>query len=203
MTSEEVVNEAWKYRTWMMTSGGGITLSGGEPLVQSDFVLDIIRRAHSKKISVALDTSGYGNLSRTHSCLDEADLVLLDIKTALPEKHKNLTGISAEQPLATLAYLKEIKKPLWIRHVIVPGLTDGKENLAALKKLLMDIPFLERFEFLPFHKMGEGKWAQLGAPYTLTDTQPPEEGFIEEISREFARAGIPMRAVSQELLVMT
>ena len=191
MSSLELVEEAWQYRTWMNSSGGGITLSGGEPLHQPEFVLDIIRRAHKKGMTVALDTSGFGSLEKTKDCLDETDLILLDIKSPLTEAHKNLTGIRADQPRKTLEYLKSINKPLWIRHVVVPGLTDGEESLAALKKMLMEIPSLRKFEFLPFHKMGEEKWAQEGLSYTLTSTLSPEKAFMERIQKDFSNAGIP------------
>ena len=183
MTSEELVEEAWKYRTWMRSSGGGITLSGGEPLFQSEFTLDVIRRAHKKGMTVALDTSGFGKLEKIQSCLDEADLILMDVKTALAEKHQGLTGVPADQPLKTLEYLKSINKPLWIRHVVVPGLTDSEESLQALKELLLKIPSLEKFEFLPFHKMGEEKWAQEGLKYNLTETPSPENEFMNRINR--------------------
>jgi pyruvate formate lyase activating enzyme len=192
MTSEEVVEEAWKYRTWMNTSGGGITLSGGEPLFQPEFTLDIIRRAHKKKMKVAIDTSGFGNLSQTGACLEEADLILLDIKTPLTDLHKELTGIKADQPRATLEYLKKIGKPMWIRHVVVPGITDREKNLTELKNRLMNIPTLEKFEFLPFHKMGEEKWEQEGLPYSLGNTPAPENSFMDAIIKEFSDAGIPM-----------
>lgn len=192
MSSEDLVEEAWKYRTWMRSSGGGITLSGGEPLFQPEFTLDVIRRAHKKGMTVALDTSGYGRLEKTRACLDEADLILLDVKTAVREAHGDLTGIRADQPRTTLEYLKSINKPLWIRHVLVPGLTDGEESLKALKDLLLDIPSLEKFEFLPFHKMGEEKWAQEGLNYSLKDTPSPNNAFMERLIREFGEAGIPM-----------
>ena len=192
MTSEDLVSEAWKYHSWMKASGGGITLSGGEPLFQPGFVLDVIRKAHRKALHVALDTSGFGAISRIRECLDEADLIILDIKTPLPDFHRELTGVPADQPLATLAYLKEIKKPLWIRHVIVPGLTDSEKSLRALKKLLKDIPSLEKFEFLPFHKMGEEKWTEVDTDYKLGSTNAPAKEFIDRICREFADAGIPM-----------
>ncbi len=192
MTSEEVVDEAWKYRSWMQSSGGGITLSGGEPLFQAEFSLDIIRRAHQKGMSVALDTSGFGDIAHTGGCLKEADLILLDIKTALIERHRELTGIRAKQPRATLAYLKSIGKPMWVRHVVIPGYTDNRENLDALKQMLKDIPSLEKFEFLPFHKIGETKWEQEGIPYKLVDTSAPTKDFIKDIIGEFKAAGIPM-----------
>ena len=134
MSSLELVEEAWQYRTWMNSSGGGITLSGGEPLYQPEFVLDIIRRAHKKGMTVALDTSGFGCLEKTRECLDEADLILLDIKSPLPEAHKNLTGIRADQPRATLEYLKAIEKPLWIRHVVVPRPDRWRKESDGIKK---------------------------------------------------------------------
>ena len=192
MSSEELVAEAWKYRTWMNTSGGGITLSGGEPLFQPEFTLDVIRRAHKKNLSVALDTSGYGCLTRTQACLDEADLILLDIKTPLQGLHRNITGARIEQCRAALQHLKKTGKPMWIRHVLVPGLTDGNENLTALKELLMDLPSLEKFELLPFHKMGEEKWEQEGLSYKLRETAAPEPELIRSISEDFTAAGIPM-----------
>ena len=192
MTSEDLVAQAWKYRTWMTASGGGITLSGGEPLFQPDFVLDVIRRAHRKGMHVAIDTSGFGSLDRTRECLDEADLVILDVKTPLENFHRNLTGVPGDLPGATLKYLKEIGKPLWIRHVIVPGLTDNRESLEALKQLLSDIPSLEKFEFLPFHKMGEEKWAEVGVEYKLGETKAPAPEYMDRICRDFSEAGIPM-----------
>lgn len=192
MTAGELVEEAWKYRSWFKTSGGGITLSGGEPLYQPEFVLQVIRLAHEKGIKVALDTSGYGSLERNKECLDEADLILMDIKTAISDKHRPITGISSKQPQQTLGYLKSIEKPLWIRHVVVPGLTDDSENIKALKEMLLEIPSLEKFEFLPFHKMGEEKWKQEGLEYSLSETLPPSSDFIKKITEEFKTAGIPM-----------
>lgn len=192
MTSAQVVEEAWKYRTWMKTSGGGMTLSGGEPLAQRDFTLDILQRARRKNIHTAIDTSGLCILEKTKPCLDEADLVIMDIKSANPLVHKNLTGIDQDGPLATLDYLKSIEKPLWLRHVLVPGLTDSPEDLENLKKLLLDVPNLKRFELLPFHKMGEEKWAQEGIPYTLTETPSPEKEDVQRIFEDFMAAGIPI-----------
>ncbi|MBN2655792.1 MAG: pyruvate formate lyase-activating protein [Spirochaetales bacterium] len=192
MSSQELVDEAWKYRTYMKASGGGITLSGGEPLSQPDFVLDVIRKAHEKDMSVAIDTSGYGLLDRVRDCLDEADLIILDIKTALAEKHRELAGVPADRPRRILRYLIQSRKPLWIRHVVVPGLTDRRDNLQALKEILKDIPSLEKFELLPFHKMGEEKWVQEGLQYSLGRTSPPDREFMDRITSEFRNAGIPM-----------
>ncbi len=192
VSSEEIVSEAWKYRTWMDASGGGITLSGGDPLFQPEFTLDIIRRAHKKKMAVALDTAGHASLEAVRECLDEADLILLDIKAASAGLNKRVTGQLPDRNREILDYLKKINKDMWIRHVVVPGLTDGEEDLNALLSLLKEIPSLKRFELLPFHKMGEEKWGQEGLPYRLGDTPIPSREFMEITRRRFIEAGIPM-----------
>ncbi len=195
MSSREVVERASKYRQWMRASGGGLTLSGGEPLAQSRFTLDILRRARKKGIHSALDTSGYGKLSEIKAPLNETDLVIMDIKTVNPDLCPHLCGIPLEAPLKTLDYLVSIQKSLWLRHVVVPGLTDKTEDLEALLNLVRDIPNLQRFEFLPFHKMGEEKWDEEKQHYTLKNTPPPQEEFIRFWQKKFQKAGIPLQGV--------
>lgn len=192
MSSAEVIQKARGYKTWMDSSGGGLTISGGESLAQPDFTRDILLRARDAGIHTALDTSGYGRLSVISPCFDAADLVLLDIKTANPELHKELCGVNLSVIRRSLDYLIETNRKLWVRHVIVPGLTDVAEDLELLKQLLLSIPNLQRFEFLPFHKMGEAKWAELGKTYTLKDTPAPEPEFIRSLNEEFEAAGIPV-----------
>ncbi len=192
MASGEIVAEAAKYRTWMEASGGGITLTGGEPLYQPGFTLDIIRRAHGAGLTVALDTSGFAPLGKAKECLDEADLILLDIKATSPLLHKKVTGVDQGLVWETLDYLESIGKPLWIRHVVVPGLTDGEEHLSSLLKVVKSLSCLEKLELLPFHKMGEDKWREEGIPYSLTDTPVPAESFMSELRERFSREGIPL-----------
>lgn len=192
ISSEELVREAWKYRQWHVSSGGGMTLSGGEPLAQPDFVRDVIARAHKKNIHVAIDTSGFGSPDAVRPCLDAADLVILDVKTADAALHKSLTGVPAAAPMATMNYLKETGKPMWVRHVLVPGLTDNSDHLDALKNMLAGFTNLQRFELLPFHKMGEEKWEQEGLNYTLSDTPAPDAAEVDRIRRLFQDAGIPV-----------
>ncbi len=189
MNSQEVVNEVLKYRSWMEASGGGLTLSGGEALFQPDFARDILIRCARKGIHTVLDTAGYGKLERIAPVLDAADLVILDIKSVNEEVHKKVTGVSGAVPLETLNYLQETGKPLWIRHVVVPGLTDDRRDLAALKGMLLGLKNLERVELLPFHKMGEEKW--LPGRYTLENTPIPEADFMKALCSEFREAGLP------------
>ncbi len=192
MTAGELVAEAMKYKMWMDSSGGGITLSGGEALSQADFAEAIFRVASSRGIHGCLDTSGFGPLSRTARALDAADLVILDIKAADGDLHKRLTGVDLDPVLATLKYLTEQKKPLWIRHVVAPGLTDRREDLEKLLLLVKAVPTLQRFEFLPFHKLGEPKWAEEGLRYTLSQTPVPEPVFMEELRSWFTSEGLPL-----------
>jgi pyruvate formate lyase activating enzyme len=191
-TSSEIVWEACKYRTWMETSGGGITLTGGEPLFQPEFTLDIIRKAHEKGLHVALDTSGFAPAAKARACLEEADLILLDIKAASPLLHKRVTGVESHPIRDNLEFLKRIGKPLWIRHVVVPGLTDEEKDLDALLELVKSIPSLEKLELLPFYKMGEDKWKEEGIPYSLTDTPVPAKEFMSDLRERFSREGIPL-----------
>ncbi len=192
MSSHEVVEMASRYRQWMNSSGGGITLSGGEPLAQSQFTLAILKQARKRGMHTALDTSGYGKLSEIREVLDEADLVIMDIKTPNAELCPRLCKIPLAVPLETLDYLVSIKKPLWLRHVVVPGLTANDEDLESLMNLVKGISSLERFEFLPFHKMGEEKWENENLVYTLKDTHPPDPAFISAWQERFREAGIPV-----------
>ncbi|MCG8454143.1 MAG: pyruvate formate-lyase-activating protein [Spirochaetales bacterium] len=192
MSSAQVVAEARKYKTWMDSSGGGLTVSGGEPLAQPLFTEDILKRAHALGISTALDTSGFAPLEKAKACLDAADLVILDIKAAGSPLHRKVCGSGDALPLEVLEYLKSQGKRLWIRHVVVPGLTDAQEDLERLIPLLQGIPCLERFELLPFHKMGEEKWVDVKEDYQLSDTPAPQDEFMDKLRQHFREAGIPV-----------
>ncbi|WP_037571078.1 pyruvate formate-lyase-activating protein [Spirochaeta cellobiosiphila] len=189
--SEDVVAEAMKYRNWM-TGGGGLTLSGGEPLMQPEFTKAILDRTREKGIHTALDTSGFGPLHKTKPVLASADLILFDIKTMNEDLHKKLTGVDQNQTFPALDYLVEINKPLWVRHVLVPGLTDNESDLIALRDKLLKLPNLKRFDLLPFHKMGEEKWEEVNRKYTLKDTQTPLPEQVAKINSIFTEAGLPV-----------
>jgi len=189
VSSQQVVAEALKYKSWM-TGGGGLTISGGEPLLQPEFTLAILEEGKRKKLHTALDTSGFGPLHKTKPALEAADLILLDLKTANPDLHKRLTGVEQRQIQPALDYLVEINKPLWVRHVLVPGLTDGMDDLKMLRDKLLELPNLQRFELLPFHKMGEEKWAAEGLNYTLGDTPAPLPEEWKRAAALFQEAGL-------------
>lgn len=165
ITVDELIVEIHKYRSYMRFSSGGVTVSGGEPLMQPEFVREIFRRCKALGIHTALDTSGYVNLSAAKPVLDYTDLVLLDIKSFEPKIYLKVVGVALAPTLQLAEYLREIKKPTWIRFVLVPGLTDALENVEGLAKFITKLDNVERVEILPFHKMGEYKWEQLGYDY--------------------------------------
>ena len=187
-TPEDVLAEAERYRAYWGKKGG-ITVSGGEPLLQLPFVTDLFRLAKERGISTALDTAGQPftrtepAFSEIRALLSYTDLVLLDIKEIDTEKHRALTGWGNENILDFARYLSETGKPVWIRHVLVPGVTDCDEDLTQLRRFIDTLNNVERVEVLPYHRFGEEKWRLLGIPYTLADTEPPTEDRINNAKR--------------------
>jgi len=169
---------------------GGVTVSGGEPLMQPEFTKEIFRRCHEMGLHTALDTSGYCAIDIAKFVLEETDLVLLDIKSYKPELFYQVTHVSIEPTLAMARYLSDINKPAWIRFVLVPHLTDDLENIQQLADFVATLKNVERLEVLPFHKMGEYKWEQLGLPYTLRDTPPASPELVAQAIAIFKQRGI-------------
>lgn len=190
----KVVGKALQYKEWIKASGGGITLSGGEPLLQGQFALEILKLAKEVNLHTALDTSGLLPLSElTKEVIKNSDLILLDIKSLDPKIHKELTARPIEYLYDTLNFIKATEKPVWIRHVILPGVTglttadgQGEKNLKAINQLLKKIPTLEHFDLLPFHKMAEEKWEEMGTQYTLKDTPAPTNEEMLKIKEIFS-----------------
>jgi pyruvate formate lyase activating enzyme len=169
---------------------GGVTVSGGEPLMQPEFTREIFARCHQLGFHTALDTSGYCTLEVAKPVLEETDLVLLDIKSYIPELYYKVTNVSIEPTLAMARYLSDIGKPVWIRFVLVPHLTDNKDNTNQLADFIATLKNVERLEVLPFHKMGEYKWEQLGLPYSLKDTPPASPELVQQTVEIFRDRGI-------------
>lgn len=153
---------------------GGITVTGGEPLLQIDFVTELFRLAKEKKIHTALDTSGItfvkDNVEKFDKLLDYTDLVLLDIKHIDDEEHKKLTGHSNKNILEFAKYLSENKKPMWVRHVVVPEITFKQEYLFELGKFLKELKNITALDVLPYHSMAVSKYKNLGMEYPLENT---------------------------------
>ena len=176
--SVEVVQDILRYRHFIRR--GGVTLSGGEPLMQPAFCTSILEGCRENGLHTALDTSGGVSLLHCRQAVDSADLLLLDMKAAEDNLFRQITGRGMDNTLDILNRCENTGKPVWIRHVLVPGLTLDREQLHKLGRLLKPYRCIQRVELLPFHKMGEYKWEVLGQPYTLASTQPPEPEQVEE-----------------------
>lgn len=165
MTPQELCDEAMRYYNYIKK--GGVTVSGGEPLMQADFVAEYFKLCHAQGLHTALDTSGYFCTERAMSVLDDTDLVLLDIKSMDPELYLRLTGVKQDNNLRFLDILKERSIDTWVRHVVVPGLTDNDEWLQRLGEHVAKYDNVKKIEILPYHTLGTFKYKELGIPYPL------------------------------------
>ena len=165
MTPEELFAEVMKYKNFIKS--GGVTVSGGEPLVQAEFVEEFFKICHHNKIHTALDTSGVIFTEKALNVLNYTDLVLLDIKTADDTLHKSYTGCTRDNNQRFLEHLQSIGKKVWIRHVVVPGYTFDDNRLKALAEYLSQYSVIEKVDLLPYHTMGKFKYQNLGIDYPL------------------------------------
>lgn len=174
MTAGELIGEVEKVREFL--KNGGITVSGGEPMLQQEFVTELFAQAKAHGFHTALDTSGIlfdpKATEKVAPLLDVTDLVLLDIKHIDPVEHKKLTGHDNHRILAFAKYLRDRKIPVWIRHVVVPGITDDPEELRQLGHFLAELTNMKALDVLPYHTMGKVKYERLGMEYPLGDTPP-------------------------------
>lgn len=177
----ELVNKIEKYITYFKASNGGVTISGGEPLLQIDFLITLFKELKKLGIHTAIDTSGMVNITdKIKELISLTDLFLLDIKHINSEKCKELVGFSNEKELEFAKYLSSINKPMWIRQVLIPSITDEKEDLLELKKFIKSLSKIEKVEILKYHDMGQFKWEQMGYKYEL-DSIP--NATDEDVSR--------------------
>lgn len=185
MTPSQVMEKAIRFKAYWK-NGGGITVSGGEALVQIDFVIELFKLAKSKGINTCLDTSGNPfsmdpeYLKKFDELMSLTDTFLLDIKIIDDEKHKILTGWTNKNILELAKYLSDNNKDMWIRNVLVPGVTDDQEDLEGLRDFVASLKTVKRFEVLPYHTLGVVKYAELGIKYELEGVLPPTK---EEIQR--------------------
>ena len=188
---DDLVNRLKRYRMIFRTTGGGLTVSGGEPLMQPAFVGRLLHEAQQLGIHTAIDTSGFLGVNASDALLDDLDLVLLDIKSGIPEVYKKATGRELQPTLDFARRLSERgTEEVWIRFVLVPGLTDAVENVEAVAGIVEQISVVTRVEVLPFHQMGRDKWATLELPYELADTSPPSKELTERVRNQFRARGI-------------
>jgi len=184
---EELIEKIVDFRPFYRR--GGVTLSGGEPLAQPEFAAALLRRLKEEDFHTAVDTAGSIPLERCREAVDLADLLLLDIKALDPVLCQTMTGVDGSGAKALLDYRQEQGRPVWLRHVLVPGYTLDMDKLETLADYLAPYTCIERVELLPFHQLGKHKWDTMGIPYTLADTVSPPAAQVEQAREIFRRRG--------------
>jgi pyruvate formate lyase activating enzyme len=190
VTIERATEQLRKYRQGLKIMSGGFTLSGGEPLMQHRFAVKLFTAAKAMGVHTALDSNGYYGERLTDADLEMIDLVLLDIKGWDADRHRQLTGMDVEPTLKFARRLAQRKKRIWVRYVLVPGLSDDLEDIGKIARFAGGLGQVERVDVLPFHQMGKYKWKNLGLDYTLGDVQPPSTELVERVCSVFHEAGL-------------
>ncbi len=184
MSVDELMKKIMRYKSYW-GADGGITVSGGEPLLQIEFVTELFKAAHAEGINTALDTSGNPFtknepfFTQFNNLMEFTDLVLLDIKEINSKRHIELTTQKNDNILEMAQYLSQINKPVWIRHVLVPQYSDFDEDLSELGEFISNLSNVKRVEVLPYHTLGTFKWEKLGMKYTLDGISPPDQQRIK------------------------
>jgi pyruvate formate lyase activating enzyme len=190
-SAADVLARAGRYRRFIDAAGGGLTVSGGEPLLQPAFTGAVLAGAKELGLHTALDTSGYLGLRADDELLDATDLVLLDIKSFDPAIARRVTSRSIAPTLAFARRLAARRQVVWVRFVLVPGWTDDLANVSAVAEFAASLGNVERVDVLPFHKLGAAKYAALGLPYPCAEAVPPTSGQVDQARAAFTAVGLP------------
>jgi pyruvate formate lyase activating enzyme len=190
VTVERAIATLEKYVAGLKIMGGGFTLSGGEPLMQDRFAVNLFTAAKKMGIHTALDTNGSLGNRLSDTDLENIDLVLLDIKAWDEENHKRITGTQIAPVIEFARRLGYLKKPVWIRFVMVPGYTDNPSEAKMIAKFASGLGNIERVDVLPFHQMGRFKWKELGLSYKLEGLEPPAPEDVQKICNQFREEGL-------------
>ena len=186
-TVNDLFNKILKYKELYAASSGGVTFSGGEPLIQPEFVYQLIELLNNENIHTALDTSGFFKKKDNdiiYKLTDKADLILLDIKSAIPETHKIITGNPIESFLEFIEILNKLKKQIILRYPVIPDYNNNSKELDEIINLITTIPSIIRIDILPFHQLGKVKWEKLEFNYILQNTSPLYQKDVEDIKQK-------------------
>ena len=191
VTLERAIDELQKYATGLKIMKGGFTLSGGEPLMQARFAARLFAAAKEMGVHTAIETNGFYGDRLSETELANIDLVILDMKAISLEQHKRVTnGVDNAPVIAFAERLGRTRHPMWLRYVLVPGLTDVADEMKQMAEFAASLGVVERVEILPFHQMGRYKWEKLGLDYTLAQTQPPSVETVAKAVEIFRAAGL-------------
>jgi pyruvate formate lyase activating enzyme len=190
VTADEVMTEITKYRSFLEISGGGVTLTGGEPLLQPAFTAEILHRCRELGLHTALDTSGFLGTRADDTLLADTSLVLLDIKSFDISAYRALTGAPLAPTLTFATRLNRLGIPVRIRYVLVPGRTDDEAAIDGLAAFAAGLGNVEAIDVLPFHKLGAPKYEALGIPFPLRDTPVPDTALMDRVRRQFRDHGL-------------
>jgi pyruvate formate lyase activating enzyme len=190
VTVAKATEELSKYRHGLKAMAGGFTLSGGEPLMQDRFAVKLFTAARAMGIHTALDTNGYFGERLTDAELETIDLVLLDIKSWDPERHRRLVGMDIAPTLDFARRLAARRRRIWVRFVLVPGWSDDAQDIKNIAAFAASLGTVDRVDVLPFHQMGRYKWKQLGMHYELDDVNPPSPDLVEQTCAIFRAEGL-------------
>ena len=194
MSVSQLMEDIVKYKSYFKFSGGGVTLTGGEPLMQKEFAVALFAQCKKEGLHTCLDTSGHGEIDEaTSRLLANTDLVLLDIKSATPATFKKVAGLPIDTTLEFANYLLERNIPAWVRFVLVPGLTDDEKELHELAGYLTTLTNANRVGILPFHQLGAYKWQDMKMRYQLADTPEPTPEETEKVRELFRGYGLDVR----------
>jgi len=190
-TADDLLREIRRYERFLKVANGGVTISGGEPLQQPAFTREVLRGCKQMRLHTALDTSGFLGDRADDALLDATDLVLLDVKSGDPRTYRKVTRTGRLAPTVRFAHrLADRGMPIWVRLVLVPGLTDDPANVDAVATIAAGVPTVERVEVLPFHRLGAARYAALGLPFPLAGTPAPDAALLRRVRDQFRDHGL-------------
>ncbi len=192
MQVDELMSQIISYRPFLDASGGGVTASGGEAILQAEFVAELFKACRAEGIHTCLDTNGFVRkyTSAIDELLDNTDLVLLDIKHIDDDRHQDLTKVSNHRTLQFAEYLAKRGQKTWIRYVVVAGFTEDVQSAEKLADFIAPMGNVEKVELLPYHELGKHKWEAMGEDYPLKDVRPPGKDTMEAIKAAFTARGL-------------
>lgn len=192
-TAEQLFEEIAKYADFLKTCNGGVTFSGGEPLVQAPFVMNVLRRVKQELgLHTAIQTAAFLGDRVSDEQLEYVDLWMVDFKHPDPEQYKRITGVEQPNMIKFLHRLARHNRPMWVTYVLVPHLTDQPAAIDRMARFLSPLKNIERVEIRPFHQLGRHKWAALGVDYPLADTLTPDRALLTRVTQQLESAGLPV-----------